>query len=251
MKAALLALVLAASPAENGALFNLYAQGQYEEAMSQGEATGTAAGFAIAARAALADAMMRPQPCLECLKRAEAYARRAVAADRGAADGHVWLAAALGYEARIVGLVRARLDNDPAQAKANLDEALKAQPDNAYALAALGGWNVEIVRAGGKFLANKLYGASIEQGMTLFDRAVRAQPRNVAVRYQIALSLAGLNPVTHRSRIDSELEAAIHAAPETAYEKFVQGRAAELLMLLKRNDRDAFETKLRSFQGYP
>jgi len=251
MKAALLALVLAASPAENSALFGLYAQGQYEEAMSQGEATGTAAGFAIAARAALADAMMRPQPCLECLKRAEAYARRAVAADRGAADGHVWLAAALGYEARIVGLVRARLDNDPAQAKANLDEALKAQPDNAYALAALGGWNVEIVRAGGKFLANKLYGASIEQGMTLFDRAVRAQPRNVAVRYQIALSLAGLNPVTHRSRIDSELEAAIHAAPETAYEKFVQGRAAELLMLLKRNDRDAFETKLRSFQGYP
>jgi hypothetical protein len=251
MKAALLALVLAASPAENSALFGLYAQGQYEEAMSQGEATGTAAGFAIAARAALADAMMRPQPCLECLKRAEAYARRAVAADRGAADGHVWLAAALGYEARIVGLVRARLDNDPAQAKANLDEALKAQPDNAYALAALGGWNVEIVRAGGKFLANKLYGASIEQGMTLFDRAVRAQPRNVAVRYQIALSLAGLNPVTHRSRIDSELEAAIHAVPETAYEKFVQGRAAELLMLLKRNDRDAFETKLRSFQGYP
>jgi len=176
---------------------------------------------------------------------------RSTTVDKDAADGHVWLAAALGYEARIVGLIRARLDNDPAQAKANLDEALKAEPDNAYALAALGGWNVEIVRAGGGFLANKLYGASVEQGMTLFDRAVRAQPRNVAVRYQIALSLAGLNPVTHRSRIDSELEAAIHAAPETAYEKFVQGRAAELLMLLKRNDRDAFETKLRSFQGYP
>jgi len=251
MKAALLALVLAAAPMENGPLFALYAQGQYEEAMRQGAATGTAAGFAIAARAAMADAIMRPTPCLDCLKRAEAYARRAVATDNDAADGHVWLAAALGYEARIVGLMRARLDNDPAQAKANLDDALKAQPDNAYALAALGGWNVEIVRAGGKFLANKLYGASIEQGMTLFDRAVRAQPRNVAVRYQIALSLAGLNPDAHRGRIDSELEATIRAVPETAYEKFVQGRAAELLTLLKRNDRDAFEAKLRTFQGYP
>ncbi|MBN9545567.1 MAG: hypothetical protein J0I19_08835 [Alphaproteobacteria bacterium] len=251
MKAALLALVLAASPAENGSLFALYAQGQYDEAMRQGAAAGTAAGFAIAARAAMADAMMRPAPCLECLKRAEEYARRSIAADKDAADGHVWLAAALGYEARIVGLVRARLDNDPAQAKANLDDALKAQPDNAYALAALGGWNIEIVRAGGKFLANKLYGASIEQGLTLFDRAVRAAPRNVAVHYQIALSLAGLNPAAHRSRIDSELEAAIHAAPETAYEKFVQGRAQELLILLKRDDRDAFETKLRTFQGYP
>lgn len=251
MKAALLALVLAASAAENGSLFALYAQGQYDEAMRQGAASGTAAGFAIAARAAMADAMMRAEPCLDCLKRAEAYARRAIAADKDAADGHVWLAAALGYEARIVGLVRARLDNDPAQAKANLDDALKAQPDNAYALAALGGWNVEIVRAGGKFLANRLYGASIEQGMTLFDRAVRAQPHNVAVHYQIALSLAGLDPITHRSRIDSELEAAIHAAPETAYEKFVQGRATELLALLKRDDRNAFDAKLRIFQGYP
>ncbi len=87
--------------------------------------------------------------------------------------------------------------------------------------------------------------------MTLFDRAVRAAPRNVAVRYQIGLSLAGLDPEAHRGRIDSELEAAIRAMPQTAYEKFVQGRAAELLTLLKRGDRDAFETKLRAFQGYP
>ncbi len=96
MKAALLALVLAGSPAENASLFALYAQGQYEEAMRQGAAAGTAAGFAIAARAAMADAMMRPAPCLECLKRAEAYARSAIATDKDAADGHVWLAAALG-----------------------------------------------------------------------------------------------------------------------------------------------------------
>ena len=54
-----------------------------------------------------------------------------------------------------------------------------------------------------------------------------------------------------RGRIDSELEAAIRAIPETAYEKFVQSRAQELLTLLKRNDRDAFDAKLRTFQGYP
>ena len=117
--------------------------------MRQGEAAGTAAGLAIAARAAMADAMMKPAPCLECLKRGEDYARRAIAADEDAPDGHVWLAAALGYQARIVGLVRARLDNDPAQAKENLEDgAGKLDPDNAYALAALGGWNVEVVRAG-------------------------------------------------------------------------------------------------------
>ncbi len=248
MKAALLALLLAAPP-ENSALFPLYAQGRYEEAMRQGAAAGTAAGFAIAARAAMADAMMKPAPCLECLKRGEAYARRAIAADENAPDGHIWLAAALGYQARIVGLVRARLDNDPAQAKENLETALKLEPDNAYALAALGGWNIEVVRAGGKFLGRKLYDASFERGLLYFDRAVHAAPRNVAVRYQIALSLAGYDPAS--GRVESELEATLHAAPETAYEKFIQARAGELLALLKRNDRDGFDEKVRVYQGYP
>ena len=251
MKAALLALLLAAAPSDGNALFALYAQGHYDEAMRQGAAAGTAAGFAIAARAAMADAMTRPEPCLECLKRGEAFARRAIAADPNAPDGHVWLAAALGYEARIVGLIRAKLNDDPGQAKENLDAALKADPDNAYALAALGGWNVEIVRSGGKFLARRLYDASLEQGLNLFDRAVRMAPGNVAVRYQIALSLSGFDAEVYRSPIESELQAAIHATPETAYEKYVQARAGELLTLLRRGDRDAFDARVRAFQGYP
>lgn len=251
MKAALLALTIAGAPLDGNGLFALYAQGQYEEAMREGSAAATAPGFAIAARSALADAMMRQEPCLPCLKRGEAFARRAVAADWNAPDGHVWLAAALGYELRIQGLVRARLENNPAQAKEHLDAALKTQPDNAYALAALGGWNVEVVRTGGDFLAGKLYGASREQGLTLFDHAVRVAPHNVAVRYQIALSLAGLDPERYRGRIESELDAAIQAVPETSYEKFVQGRATELLALQKHGDGDAFDAKLRLFQGYP
>lgn len=251
MKAALLALAIAGAPLDGNALFALYAQGHYEEAMREGSAAATAPGLAIAARAALADAMMRPEPCLACLKRGETFARRAVAADWNAADGHVWLAAALGYESRILGLVRARLDNNPAQAKEHLEAALKAEPENAYALAALGGWNVEVVRTGGDFLAGKLYGATREKALTLFDHAVRAAPRNVAVRYQIALSLAGLDAETYRGRIESELDAAIQAPPETTYEKFVQTRAGELLALLKRGDHDAFDAKLRTFQGYP
>ena len=251
MMAALLALVLAAALPNNNALFALYAEGHYEDAMRQGEASGNAAGLAIAARAALADAMMKPAPCLECLKRSEAYARRAVAADARMADGHVWLAASLGYEARIRGLVRARLEGDPDQAREHLDQALKLDGANAYALAGLGGWHVEIVRAGGSFLAHSLYDASLEDAMALFDRAVRVAPRNIAVRYQIALSLAGLDSDAYGGRVESELEAAVQNPPETAYEKFVQARAQELLGMLGRGDREAFNERVRMFQGYP
>jgi hypothetical protein len=251
MKAALIALLLIASPASADELFSLYAGGRYDEAMREGASANTAQGFAIAARAALADAAMQPKPCLDCLKHAEDFARKAIIADASQADGHVWLAAALGLETRITGLIRARLAGSPAQAKAALDIALKDDPHNAYALAAMGGWNIEIVHVGGAFLARNLYGASEAEGLAQFDRAVMAAPGNVAIRYQIGLSLAGYQPDAFRVRIARELEAAVHATPQTAYEKFIRGRASELLALQKKGDADRFAAMVRLFQGYP
>jgi hypothetical protein len=251
MKAALLALVLAGAPLDANALFALYAQGHYQEAMRAGEDSHAAEGLAIAARAALADAMTRPEPCFSCLKRAEEDARRAIALDGRLADGHVWLATSLGYEARLQGVVHASWNNSAAQAKEQLAAALAADPGNPYALAALGGWNVEVARVGGGFLAAKIYDASLEKGLALFDRAGRAAPHNVAVHYQIALSLAGVDQARYRVRIQDELDTAIQGPPQTAYEKFVAARAQELLTLLNRGDADAFEAKLRIFQGYP
>ncbi|HWF65116.1 MAG TPA: hypothetical protein VN685_10935 [Rhizomicrobium sp.] len=251
MRGALLALVMAAAPPDSGALFTLYAQGHYQEAMRRGEESHNADDLAIAARAALADAMTRPEPCLSCLKRAEEDARRAIALDAHLAEAHVWLATSLGYEARLQGVVHAGWNNSPAQAKAQLDAALAADPANPYALAALGGWNAELVRVGGAFLAGKVYDASLDQALALFDRAGRAAPHNVAVHYQIALSLAGLDQVRYRARIKEELDAAIQGPPQTAYETFVAARAQELLTLLNRGDADAFASKLRTFQGYP
>jgi hypothetical protein len=251
MKAALLALALAATPADSNALFALYAQGHYQDAMRRGEDSHTADGLAIAARAALADAMTRPEPCLSCLERAEGDARRAIALDARMADGHVWLATSLGYEARIQGVMRASWSNSPAQAKEQLDAALAIDPADPYALAALGGWHAEMVRVGGAFMAGKVYGASLDKSLALFDRAGHVAPHNVAVHYQIALSLAGVDKIVYRQRVESELEAAIQGPPQTAYERFVATRAQELLNLMKHGDGDAFDAKLHTFQGYP
>src|SRR5580704_9436377 len=95
-----LLLSATATHAESNALA-LYKSGSYAQAEKSGVAEGDAQGYAIAARAVLADEMMRA-PCLDCLKRAEAYARRAIAADTKYAEGHIYLTVALGYESRII-----------------------------------------------------------------------------------------------------------------------------------------------------
>ncbi|HUO91022.1 MAG TPA: hypothetical protein VMU08_17755 [Rhizomicrobium sp.] len=231
--------------------YDLYVAGKYEAAMKSGAAAGTAQGFLVAARAALADAQTRPDPCLDCLKRAEDFARQAIAADGRVAEAHVFLAVAMGYEARIVGPVWARAHNYPGQAKDELDAALALDGRDPWALGALGGWNVEIVRTGGDRLANWIYGASVDKGLAAFAAAFRTAPDNLSVRYQYALSLSGYDLDRFRREIDEALARVAKLKPVTAYETVAQRRAAELAALLKKGDRDAFDAKVRRYQGYP
>src|SRR5690349_19036513 len=70
-------------------VYDLYARGNYEEAIRAGEMAKTASGYALAAHAALDDAILREGPCMPCLQRAEALARQAIATDPTDADGQV------------------------------------------------------------------------------------------------------------------------------------------------------------------
>jgi tetratricopeptide (TPR) repeat protein len=254
MKAALLALLLltlpGAAPSRTDEIFALYARGDYEQAAKAGEAAHTAPGYAIAARAVLAEDVLGDAPCLACLQRAESLARQAVAIDPHFAYGQVWLAVSLGYQARIIGAVKARLKDSPAQSRGALDAAVADDPKNAYAVSALGGWHIEIVRGGGSTLARLIYGASESEALALFDRAVRLAPDNVAVHYQIALSLAGFNLEKYRARVAAELKASVAAGADTAYEKKMQARAAELLGLVNASAHDAFDLRVRKYQGF-
>jgi hypothetical protein len=252
MKALAFALALLAAPAGAAApdTLALYQAGKYEQAIAAGTHDATALGYATAARAALADAM-RQSPCLACLKRAEELARKSIALDPKFADGHVYLAVSLGYQARIVGKMRAQLESYPRLARDNLDQAIASDPANAWALAARGGWNIEVVHGGGATLARWLYGATLEAGERDFAAAFKSAPDNLVFRYQYALSLGGLDPDGYRTQVRDALTRATRATPGTAYEEFAQGRARELLEALNRGDREAFERLVRRDQGYP
>jgi hypothetical protein len=245
------ALLSAPALAAPSAPYDLYAAGRYADAIKSGVASATAAGYLIAARAALADATTRPALCLDCLRHAQDLARRSTAADPHLAEAHVYLAVAMGYEARIVGPVWARAHNYPGQAKDELDAALAADPKDAWALAALGGWNVEIVRTGGDTLASWLYGATIDQGLAAFAAAFKSQPDNLSVRYQYALSLSGYDAARFAHEIEDAFARIAKLKPATAYETLARTRTAELSALLAKGDHASFDAKVRKYQGYP
>lgn len=244
------ALSATATWAQSGPLA-LYQAGKYEDAIRAGTAQNDAEGYTVAARAELAEEMMRDTPCLPCLQQAEAYARKAVAEDPKRAECRVYLAAALGYESRIIGTMAARFKGYAEDAKTNIDAALANQPGDAWALAALGGWHFAVVEGGGRFLASITYGASVDKGLKAFNEAFAADPGNIVIRFQYVLSVSAYDRERYADQIEQALEAAATGKPRTAYDAFTQERARALLDTMKRGDWKTYDALVRRYQGYP
>lgn len=229
----------------------LYADGRFADAEAVGVAQNDADGYSIAARAALTDEMIRDEPCLECLKHAEELARRAIAADPKRVEGHIYLAIALGYEARIVGDLAAQSKGYADEAKKHLDVALSCDPNDPWTLAALGSWHIEIARGAGSALARWLFDASFASGRDYYAKAFALAPDNPVLRYQYALAVAAYDLGAYRKEAEDALLRAVAEQPSSAYERFVHDRARELLDTLSRGDTADVERLLRRDRGYP
>jgi tetratricopeptide (TPR) repeat protein len=124
--------------------------------------------------------------------RAEALARRAVAADSNRPEGHFALAAAVGRASLTMGkkerIRRARIIRDEARRTLEIDP----RHDGAYHI--LGRWNAEIMRLSGlsRFFAKNLLGAGIfkeaswEEAVSDMERAVALDPGRLYHRLELA-----------------------------------------------------------------
>jgi hypothetical protein len=246
----LLALAPAAAQNDDPAVA-LYKAGDYAAAIKAGTGENSEAGLAIAARAALAEESLRDHPCLECLKRAEGYARRAIAAGGRLPETYFYLAAALGRQSRIIGVIRAKLYGYPEEAKRALDAALRLNANFSWVLAALGGWNIEVVRSGGAWLGDMVYGARFDQGVSYFHRAVAADPGNLLIHYEFAIALAAYDLDGERATVTREFAAAAAGTPASAFDKAIKARAANLKQMLDAGRSDDVAALVHKYQGYP
>lgn len=227
----------------------LWRSGKYEQAIGAGLVDKSPAGATTAARAAVSEMMLHTSPCLDCVHRAELLARAAIKADPGAPSAHVYLAVALGYEARILGALQAARRGLARESRNELEAALKLDPANALALATLGGWHIDTVRIAGSFLANLTYGATIDDGIKQFSLALVQAPADPVISYQFGLELASCDVNRYRALIETTLARAVADAPQSEFERESSRRAALLLNVLKANDTPAFANQVRRYMG--
>ncbi len=173
---------------DRAALNPASALARYESAL-----TATATSYDLLWRAAreatdLGESTTDATRRTEYYHKAEAYARRAVAANANGADGHFILAVSLGRTALALG------SRDRVRYAAEIHRealaAVRLEPTHAGALHVLGVWNAEIMRLSSfsRFAARNFLGGKV------FDQASWAE----ATRYMEAAVSADPGRITHR-----------------------------------------------------
>jgi regulator of microtubule dynamics protein 3 len=186
------AAVILAAERDRAALNATSALGRYEAAIATApsayELLWRAARESVDLGEAATDAAKRT----DYFRKAEGYARRAVAANASGADGHFLLAVALGRTALSLG-ARDRVKY-AAEIRNEALAAVKIEPTHAGALHVLGVWNAEIMRlssftrfAARNFLGGKVFDqASWAEATRFMEEAVAADPGRITHRLDLA-----------------------------------------------------------------
>jgi len=203
-----------------------FREGDWRNAARLGREAGSAAGYALAARAHLVRAGLEAESREEtgaALETAIRRADRAVSLDPDAAAGHIQAAAAYGFRAQ-----RTRSMEDVRRAKTHIDRAVELAPKNPYARAGLGYWHGRTVLGAGSFLAELFFGARRSAAIEAFERALALDSDNLVIRVGFGRFLLrfGEDALTRRGL--AELAKARNLTPRSALERELARQARRL-----------------------
>ncbi len=210
-----------------------YAEGRFVEAADLARAPGTSEGYALAADSlAIHGYYVAPEDEKAGLfRRAEELAREAVRLDAANPQAHLQLAHAMGRHAQVAGALKALKEGYATKVREAIEEALRLDPKMAAAHVSLAAWHAGALGAGG-FFAALLYGASGEEALAHFKRALELAPRDKVALFEYATGLLSLDAGGNRAKARDLLERATGLPPEDAFERLVHQKAAERLAAL-------------------
>ncbi|WKB54790.1 hypothetical protein [Eleftheria terrae] len=198
----------------------LFHAGQFEQATAAGLAAGdagtTVANKAQAIYAARLEENERRklELLLEVAERAEAQQARCPEL----ANAWFWQAFALGRYAQGISITQALSQGLGGRVKRALERTLALAPRHADAHVALGVFHAEVIDKLGELLG-RTQGASKDDGLRMFDTALRLNPSSPIARLEYAMGLAMLDGDGQQPEVQALYEAAAACQPMDAMER--------------------------------
>ncbi len=198
-----------------------YEDGRFLEAADLSQALGTSEGYTVAAQslAVYAHYQATDEEWNEVIERAMWIGEEAVSADPTNPEAHCQYAHAVGRYAQGVGTITAIRQGLAGKVRDALAAALEIDPDYPGAHLALGGWHADVAAAG--FLARSMYGASREDAIRHYERAMELVPESKILLYEYGIRLPQLDEEGGAERAREMLERALGLPVRDAYEEYV------------------------------
>ncbi len=232
----------AAAPAASPYLdaSRLFDRGRYLEAAALAATARTAAGFALAARATLANAIYvaKPPHRQVQVEKGVELAEKALALDSHIVEAHLQLVIAFYQKSRAITPLDAYFQGYADKSSEHLAIALDLEPDNPWGLWLLGGWNFEVVRLAGPILADTLFSASLAAGRAAFTKANSLMPGSVVLQYSFARALLVDDPDTNRTEAIQLLKNALAAKRKDHLDGIIASRARAVMDAVQANSPD-------------
>jgi tetratricopeptide (TPR) repeat protein len=215
-----------------------YDEGRYGEAADMGASLQTADGYTLAAKSLIGKTSLtlRKDRSMDEVNQAVTYAEQAIEIDPENLSAHLQFATGLGMRGRMISKVRAQLESLPERAHEHLEIGIELAPDHAWANAFLAAWHLEIVRNGGATLGKAIYGAEVEIGLAMYDRALTLQPMSPVLPYEYAQFILALNYWEFHEKAEGLLEMAGDIPAKNHQERAVHDRIADLREGLEAED---------------
>jgi len=234
MKRPIIAFTLAAlavpAQADTASLFR---EGRFQEAADAGVREASPDALILAVRSLITIAAYRTADKVRAIalcERAASIADQALLKDPRDADAVLQKGIAIGYVAKLQ-----RSPGLGKQARRLMDQARAAEPDNALAWAALGGWHGEAVATLGSFIAGTVLGAKKSEAIRAFEAALAKDQGGSTVPTFYAFTLLTLD-ADNVPRARELLALAMRATPRDGFEALQKQQAGQVLALLQKND---------------
>lgn len=217
---------------------DLLYDGKYEDARATALAADTVQGLNAAAEVMAAEIMlMRVDNPKDHAKAATKLAKRALERDPGNVEALFLRALHTGFRTRsssAFAIVMKGLIGDTYEA---IEAFEAAAPNDPRADALYGAWHLGIVRAAG----DGKFGASLEDGLAHYDRAVAAMPTDIVVMGNYAFSLIVMDDPSLLPRATMLLQQIEATPPDGATEAETRVRMLSLLAVI--DDPDALRER--------
>ncbi len=213
----------------------LMQNGKFLEASEIAADVGGSEGFTLAARALAIHGyeIANDSEKQNHFKRAIAYAEKAVELDPNSSAASLEVSHTLGRYAQTIGVAEALTGGFAEKTKTAMDRAVQLDPENFKAHLSIGSWNAEIVAAAG-FMAKMLYGATEENALAAYQRALELQPSSGLAHFEYAMGLLRLSD-DNISLASNHLEKALsRLGTEDAYAQIIRQKALRALSELQK-----------------